>query len=89
MQQALGLSDQQAQKLEPIMKQHQAKLDALRRDGTLSRQERTAKMKEIGQDTSAKLKAVLTPEQLQKLQDGRKAFQQRLHPQSPPSTPKS
>jgi Spy/CpxP family protein refolding chaperone len=89
MQHSLGLSDEQAKKLEPIMRQHAAKVATVRRDNTLSRQERTAKMKEIGQDTSVKLKAVLTPEQFQKLQDGRKAFQQRLQTQSPASIPKS
>ncbi len=75
MKQSLNLSDEQMQKLEPIMKEQQAKVQALRTDATLSRQEKVAKMRQIGEAASAKFKAVLTPGQSEKLQKMRTSEQ--------------
>src|SRR5439155_14307265 len=57
MQQSLNLTDEQVQKLEPVMKAQQAKVAALRSDSTLSRQERAAKFKQIGKEGNAKFNA--------------------------------
>ncbi len=71
MQDLLGLSDEQAQKLEPVLKEQQKKLEALRRETSLSRKERVAKLREIQQAADAKINAHLTPEQAEKWQSTR------------------
>jgi Spy/CpxP family protein refolding chaperone len=78
MKQSLNLTDEQVQKLEPVMKDQQAKVAALRKDTTLSRQDRVAKLKQVGESASAKLKAVLTPEQLAKWQSMRTNYQSKV-----------
>jgi len=65
------LSDEQAKKLEPVLKEQQEKLEALRRETSLSRKERVAKLREIQQATDARIKAHLTPEQAEKWQNTR------------------
>jgi hypothetical protein len=68
MKQALDLTDDQVQKLEPVIKEQQAKVASLRANASLSRQERTARLKEIGDAANSKVKAVLTPAQAEKWQ---------------------
>ncbi len=83
MQDSLALSDEQARKLEPVFKEQQKKLEALRRETSLSRKERVAKLREIQQGTDAKIKALLTPEQAEKWQNtrlGQRPFVQREGP---------
>jgi len=53
MNDGLGLSEEQVKKLEPVLKQQQDKLNALRRDTSLSRKDRVAKLREIQQATDA------------------------------------
>jgi hypothetical protein len=81
MKQSLNLSDEQAKKLEPVLKEQQKKLNALRRDTSLSRKDRVAKLKELQQGTDAKIKPLLTAEQTEKWQKMRlgqgQAFQVR------------
>jgi Spy/CpxP family protein refolding chaperone len=76
MKQSLNLSDDQVQKLEPVLKEHRDKINALRRDNSLSREERVAKVKEIGGMSDSKVKALLTPDQVQKWQNSRTNLQQ-------------
>ena len=68
MKQSLNLSDEQAKKLEPVLKEQQEKLSALRRDTSLSRKDRVAKLKELQQGTDTKIKARLAPEQAERWQ---------------------
>jgi Skp family chaperone for outer membrane proteins len=68
MKQSLKLSDEQAKKLEPVLKEQQEKLSALRRDTSLSRKDRVAKLKELQQSTDTKINARLAPEQAEKWQ---------------------
>jgi hypothetical protein len=68
MKDYLSLSDEQAEKLTPVLKEQQDKLNALRRDTSLSRKGKATKLKELQQGTSAKIKAQLTPEQAAKWQ---------------------
>lgn len=68
MKQSLALTDDQAKKLEPLLKEQQDKLNALRRDTSLSRKDKVAKLKELQQGTDAKIRAQLTPEQAAKWQ---------------------
>lgn len=85
MAQSLNLSEPQTQKLEPILKEEQAKVAALRRDSTISRQQRAAKLKEIGKATNLKLQTVLTPGQIDTWQRMRtnhqNAIRQQVRPQ--------
>ena len=63
MKRSLSLNDDQTSKLEPVLKEQRDKINALRRNTVLSRQERVAKLREIQQGTDSKIKAVLTPEE--------------------------
>ena len=71
MKVSVGLSDEQAKKLEPVLKEQQQKVSALRRDSSISRQERVARLREIQKATDDKIKAQLTPEQAEKWQKAR------------------
>jgi Spy/CpxP family protein refolding chaperone len=63
----LALTDEQKTKAKPIFEEMQQKMMALRQDTTLSQEDRRAKMKEIRDAATAKLKEVpLTQEQLDK-----------------------
>lgn len=68
---SLNLSDEQAKKLEPVFREQQARMSALRTNTTLSRQERIAGFNSIREATDEKMKPHLTPEQLEKLQKSR------------------
>jgi Spy/CpxP family protein refolding chaperone len=70
-EQSLNLSDEQAKKLEPVFREQQARMSALRTNTTLSRQERIAGFNSIREATDEKMKPHLTPEQLEKLQKSR------------------
>ena len=65
---ALDLTDEQKPKVEAIMKAAGEKRKALREDSELSQEDKRAKGKAIQEDTTAKIKAVLTPEQFAKFE---------------------
>ena len=78
----LALTDEQRPKAKPVFDELQQKQAALRQDTSLSQEDRTAKRKEIRDAATAKLKDILTPEQLtkwEKMQQG-----QRRAPGGPP-----
>ena len=62
----LKLSDEQKEKIKPILQEERKKVRELRDNKDLSRQDRVAKLKEIRDDIRAKVKPILTPEQLEK-----------------------
>ena len=62
----LKLTDEQAAKLKPILKEEIDKLRALRQDTSLSRQDRAAKTKEIRDAVTGKVKPILTADQVEK-----------------------
>ena len=62
----LKLTDDQKEKLKPIFKEQATKLRELRDNKDLSREDRMAKVKEIRESLAAKMKPILTPEQLDK-----------------------
>jgi protein CpxP len=68
MKQQLNLTDDQVEKLKPILKEQQEKMKALRADTTLSREDMMAKRKELQAGLSAKVKDILTPDQFTKWQ---------------------
>jgi len=59
----LKLTDDQKEKVKPILKDQFEKMKALHDDQSLTRQEKQPKMKEIREATNAKLKPILTTEQ--------------------------
>ena len=62
----LKLTDEQKEKIKPILQEERKKVRELRENKDLSRQDRVAKLKEIREDVGTKLKPILTPEQLEK-----------------------
>ncbi len=69
MKRSLNLTDEQVKKLEPVLQKQRADLAELRRETSLSHQERVNKINEMQQANEAQLKAILTPEQTEKWQN--------------------
>jgi hypothetical protein len=66
MKQHLNLADDQAKRLEPVLKAQNKRWSAFRHDASLSRKERAAKLKELQGQSDAELRTVLTTEQFEK-----------------------
>jgi len=66
MAKELDLTDAQKEKIKPILQDQAKAMTDLRDNKDLSREDRMAKMKEIREGLSAKLKPILTPEQFEK-----------------------
>ena len=64
----LGLSEDQKTKAKPIFEEMRQKMTDLRKDTATQAADKPAKAKEIRDDATAKLKDILTPEQLEKWQ---------------------
>lgn len=64
--QNLKLTDDQKSQLKAAMENQMQKIKALRADTSLSKEDLRAKAREIHQATEAKIKAILTPDQLTK-----------------------
>ena len=62
----LKLTDEQKEKVKPVLQEQAKKVRELRDNKDLSRQDRVAKLKEIREGVDTKVKAILTPEQLEK-----------------------
>jgi protein CpxP len=84
----LNLTDEQKAKLRPIVADETQQLDAVRNDSSLSAEQKVAKANQIRETASPKIKAILTPEQLQKLADmQQKARQQQGAPSNDSQKP--
>ena len=82
----LNLTDEQKAKLQPIIADENKQMDAVRSDTSLTTDQKIQKANQIRSDASPKIRAVLTPEQLQKLaQLQEKAKQQRENQSAPAS----
>jgi periplasmic protein CpxP/Spy len=66
--QELNLTADQKRQLKPTLQEEAQKVKALRADTGLSQQQKRQKLQEIRQDLLAKIKSILTPEQLAKWQ---------------------
>jgi periplasmic protein CpxP/Spy len=64
----LALNDEQKTKAKPVFEEMQQKMTDLRKDTSLSQDDRRAKMKEIRDDSNKKLKDIFTTEQFDKWQ---------------------
>ncbi|PYX05943.1 MAG: hypothetical protein DMG88_19865 [Acidobacteria bacterium] len=65
----LNLTDEQKQKLRPIIANETQQMDAVRNDPSMTQEQKVTKVNQIRNEASPKIKAILTPEQLQKLAD--------------------
>ena len=65
--QELNLTPQQKEKILPILVNEVPKVNAIRNDNSLSRTQKMEKVKAIHQQTDPQMKAILSPEQYQKL----------------------
>jgi protein CpxP len=85
----LNLTDDQKSKLRPIIADENQQMEALRNDTSMTQAQKVDKANQIRAQASPKIKAVLTPEQLQKLaqlqQDRARQQQQESQPATPPS----
>lgn len=66
LRESLGLTDEQASKIEPFLKEQQKKLVTFRSKTSLTRQERIVLLKEMQATNEAQVKSILTPEQYTK-----------------------
>jgi Spy/CpxP family protein refolding chaperone len=80
----LGLTEDQKAQLRPIVMQENQEMEAVRNDTSLTQEQKIAKANQIRDNASPKIKAILTPEQLQKLAEMQKARQQE-NQSAPPS----
>jgi protein CpxP len=76
----LKLTDEQKTQLKPILEDEQKQFEALRNEGSLTREERWTKMQEIRQSTHERMNSVLTPDQQAKL---KKMYESRRRPMGP------
>ena len=90
----LGLTDDQKQKIAAIVDDENRQIVAVRDDTTMSLDQKQQKVLEIRQAGTPKIKAILTPEQLQKLavlqqrmRDQQNGTQTGNPPQSAPQNP--
>ena len=65
----LNLTRQQEMRLLPIMQAEEPKLEAVKNDATLSRMQKMERLQAIHNESNPQVKAILTPEQYQQLQD--------------------
>ena len=83
----LNLTEDQKAKLRPILLDERQQMEAIRNDASMTTEQKITKAQQIRDTTSPKIKAILTPEQLQKLSDMQKARQQQNQSAPAPSTP--
>lgn len=83
----LNLTDDQKAKLRPIIMEENQQMEALRSDNSLSQEQKIDKANQVRAAASPKIKAILTPEQLQKLaqlqQERVREQQQQTQPAAP------
>lgn len=71
MKESLKLTDDQVQKLKPILKEEADKMKALREDTNLAPEDRRTKARELREASAPKIKAILTKEQAEQWEKAR------------------
>ncbi len=66
--QQLNLTPEQKAKILPILRQEAPKVEAIKNDNSLSKMQKVQQIRTIHQQTDPQMKAILSPEQYQKLQ---------------------
>lgn len=74
----LNLTDDEQAKIKPILVDEQKKMQDLRNDSTLSRQDRFQKMRDIREDSSKQIRSNLDENQQKKFDDIQKEQQKRM-----------
>ena len=69
MAQQLSLTPQQKEKILPILAAEVPKVHAIKADNSLSRMQKMEQVRAIHQQTDPQMKAILSPEQYQKLKE--------------------
>ena len=78
--QQLNLTPEQKAKILPILREEAPKVQAIKNDNSMSRMQKLQAVKAIHQQTDPQMKAILSPEQYQKLQAiRRKALSDAIH----------
>src|SRR2546426_4433795 len=67
----LNLTDDQKEKIRPILQDEEKQLKSLENDGTLTAQQKHRKARDIRMSSKSQMADILTPEQKQKIQSGR------------------
>ena len=80
----LQLTDQQKQQLKPILREEAQKLKSLRAQTDLTKRQKRVQLLQIRQDLLARIKPILTPEQLAKWQTLYGGTRARHHVESQP-----
>ena len=73
MSEKLGLTEDQKEKVKAIFEKNMPKLKELRADTALSQEDKRAKMMEIRKAEAQEIRALLTPEQQEKMKEMRAA----------------
>jgi len=82
MSKVYGLTDEQKPKVKSILEEQFKQMDEMRKDTALAPEDRRKKLMDIRNGSQAKIKALLTPEQVQKME----SMRQRA-PRPPGATP--
>lgn len=72
MKAKLGLTDDQAAKLQANRKDFHSKVQAIRSNSALTDEQKKEQVKALAKDQHESMKSILTPEQLTKMREGRK-----------------
>lgn len=75
MTQTLNLTADQQAKIKPILEDSSKQMQSLRSDASMSQQDRKTKMQEIHKSSMSQIRAVLTPDQQQKMDSMMKSHQ--------------
>jgi Spy/CpxP family protein refolding chaperone len=86
MTERLNLTDEQREKIRPLLQGEADQLKALHEDTSLSQEQRREKRRQIEQATRKQIREVLTPEQRAKWREGREEGRERKEggQQAPP-----
>ena len=67
--QQLNLTPQQKEKILPILADEVPKVNAIKNDNSLSKMQKMQQLRAVHQQTDPQMKAILSPEQYQKLKE--------------------
>ncbi len=81
MSKRLGLTDDQKEKIRPILQDEDKQMKSLEDDTSMTQQQKHNKMREIHMASRSQMDGILTPEQKEKLQSGKGGHEGRRHRQ--------
>lgn len=80
----IGATDEQIQKVKDALEDSHKKHEALKKDASLSEEDKKAKGKEMMEGQKAKLKEILGDEKAKKFSEGQRAMMKKMMPPPPP-----